>query len=208
MKCPKCNTEIPAGGKFCPGCGTHINEEAIIDFLSSILATPLPKNWESTLSPKERAEHAEIVRSINKERGRRGQVKKSEVHAPEDAQAEHERGECYKNGKGVALNVYEAAKWYRKAAERGYAPAQNALGLCYRYGQGVEYNHDEAKKWFEQAAAQGYKPAQKNLRLYTRKWNLNVIWEYWPGLLLLAAFLACLFWILYARNLLDKYTAI
>jgi len=29
----------------------------------------------------------------------------------------------------------EAVKWYRKAAEQNYAPAQNNLGLCYEHGK-------------------------------------------------------------------------
>lgn len=29
-------------------------------------------------------------------------------------------------------------KWYRKAAEQGYAYAQNSLGRCYENGKGVK----------------------------------------------------------------------
>ena len=38
---------------------------------------------------------------------------------------------------GVAKNFAQAAKWYRKAAEQNYAPAQFNLGYCYANGQGV-----------------------------------------------------------------------
>ena len=31
----------------------------------------------------------------------------------------------------------QAASWFRKAAEQGYADAQNNLGVVYQFGQGV-----------------------------------------------------------------------
>ncbi len=34
---------------------------------------------------------------------------------------------CYVNGDGVPQDKVEAAKWYRKAAEQGYGPAEDAL---------------------------------------------------------------------------------
>ena len=57
----------------------------------------------------------------------------------------------------------DAEKWYRKAAERGGAEAQNNLGLIYVLGRGVPKDDAEAMKWFGRAAAQGYSPAQTNL---------------------------------------------
>ena len=52
-----------------------------------------------------------------------------------------------------------AVKWFRKAAERGYARAQNSLGFMYAKGQGVPRDHVEAYKWIILAEAQGYKQA-------------------------------------------------
>jgi TPR repeat protein len=57
----------------------------------------------------------------------------------------------------------ETVKWYRKAAERGLAEAQNNLGLMCRQGRGVSQDDVEAVKWFRRAAEQGYGPAQNNL---------------------------------------------
>ena len=54
-------------------------------------------------------------------------------------------------------------KWYRKAAERGFAEAQNNLGLICALGRGVLQDDAEAVKWFRKAAEQGYAPAQNNL---------------------------------------------
>jgi TPR repeat protein len=57
----------------------------------------------------------------------------------------------------------EAVKWYRQAAEKGHAAAQNRLGNCYCDGHGVEKNLVEAVKLFRQAAEHGYVGAQYNL---------------------------------------------
>jgi len=54
-------------------------------------------------------------------------------------------------------------KWYRKAAEQNYAPAQYNLGLCYEHGNGVAANRVEAAKWYRKAAEQNYVDAQFNL---------------------------------------------
>ena len=63
-----------------------------------------------------------------------------------------EKGEeCYKEG-----NYDDAAKWYRKSADLGWAPAQYKLAHCYYYGEGVEMNDEEAVRWFRKSAEQGY----------------------------------------------------
>jgi TPR repeat protein len=48
----------------------------------------------------------------------------------------------------------------RKAAEQGYAKAQNNLGLMYYSGQGVQQDYAEAIKWYRKAIEQGYADAQ------------------------------------------------
>ena len=60
-------------------------------------------------------------------------------------------------------NYTEAVKWYRKAAEQGYASAQCNLGDCYKQGNGVTKDYAEAVKWFRKAAEQGDAVAQLNL---------------------------------------------
>ena len=47
----------------------------------------------------------------------------------------------------------EALKWYRKAADQGYAPAHAALGTMYYAGKGVPQDYVEAHKWLNLAAA-------------------------------------------------------
>ena len=64
---------------------------------------------------------------------------------------------------GVEKNLAAAAIWYLKAAEQGYAPAQNDIGYCYQYGQGVTQNYAEAIKWYLKAAEQGNSAAQSQI---------------------------------------------
>ncbi len=57
-------------------------------------------------------------------------------------------------------NLDEAVKWYRKAADQGYAPAQFNLGWMYDRGEGVPQDYAEAVKWYRKAADQGLSIAQ------------------------------------------------
>ena len=70
----------------------------------------------------------------------------------------------YSNGYGVTQDKSEAVRWYREAAEQGYANAQYNLGAMYYNGEGVRQDKSEAVKWFRKAAEQGYTPAQNALK--------------------------------------------
>jgi TPR repeat protein len=52
----------------------------------------------------------------------------------------------------VPQDYAEALKWYRVAAERGYANAQNNLGNLYAQGHGVMQDYVQAHMWFDLAA--------------------------------------------------------
>ncbi len=67
------------------------------------------------------------------------------------------------HGNGVQKDPPLAAKWLRKAAELGFAPAQDKLGLVYEHGAGVAKNWREAAKWYLRAAERGYADAQYHL---------------------------------------------
>ena len=69
----------------------------------------------------------------------------------------------YGTGKGVPQDYAEALRWYRLAAEQGYADAQASLGLMYYDGKGVPQDYAEALRWFRLAAEQGNADAQFNL---------------------------------------------
>ena len=54
-------------------------------------------------------------------------------------------------------------RWYRLAADQGYARAQFSLGLRYTNGLGVPQDDAEAARWIRLAADQGHAIAQFNL---------------------------------------------
>ena len=68
----------------------------------------------------------------------------------------------YANGTGVAENDQEAVKWFRLAAEQGFAIAQLKFGVMYLNGEGVPQNYQKAYVWFSVAAAQGEEGARNN----------------------------------------------
>ncbi|HVK89794.1 MAG TPA: peptidoglycan-binding protein [Mycoplana sp.] len=80
-----------------------------------------------------------------------------------DRLALFEVGARYTDGRGVSIDLVEAARWYALSAERGFAPAQYRLGSFYEKGQGVERDLDKARGLYEQAAKQGNASAMHNL---------------------------------------------
>jgi TPR repeat protein len=71
----------------------------------------------------------------------------------------YQRGKSYYDNKDYT----EAVKWFKKAADLNYAPAQNDLGHCYWHGLGVDKDYSVAVKWYRKAAEQNYARAQNNL---------------------------------------------
>ena len=56
---------------------------------------------------------------------------------------------------------YKAAvKWWRLAAEQGFAEALNNLGMMYGNGDGVAQDYVQAHKWFDLAASR-HPPGRK-----------------------------------------------
>jgi TPR repeat protein len=71
----------------------------------------------------------------------------------------------YKGYKAYQAGDYaEALKWYRKAAEQGYASAQYNLGNGYRRGKGVTQDYAEAVRWYRKAVDGGNKNAKGGLK--------------------------------------------
>ena len=52
---------------------------------------------------------------------------------------------------------------FRRAAEQGFAPAQNNLAYFYERGLKVPVNVERALAWYRRAAEQGFAPAENNL---------------------------------------------
>jgi tetratricopeptide (TPR) repeat protein len=69
-------------------------------------------------------------------------------------------GNMLTNGEGVRQDYTQAALWWRKAAEQGYAKAQWNLGVAYDSGQGVTQDYAQSALWWFKAAEQGLSDAQ------------------------------------------------
>jgi localization factor PodJL len=80
-----------------------------------------------------------------------------------DPKAFFEIGNRYAEGRGVAEDPAEAARWYQAAADAGLAPAQYRLANMYEKAMGVERDVPRAMELYESAAAQGNASAMHNL---------------------------------------------
>ncbi|MGB3812048.1 MAG: peptidoglycan-binding protein [Shinella sp.] len=80
-----------------------------------------------------------------------------------DPLALFEIGARYTEGRGVASDLKEAARWYELAAARGFAPAEYRLANLYEKGQGVERDLNRARQLYEVAANKGNASAMHNL---------------------------------------------
>jgi len=77
--------------------------------------------------------------------------------------AQYVLGHMYCNGKKVEQDYAEGMRWYRAAADAGFAPSELAVGTLYFEGRGIERDVAEAARWFKRAADKGYARAQSNL---------------------------------------------
>lgn len=87
----------------------------------------------------------------------------AEAAAGGDPAAMFEIGARYAEGRGIAQDIPEAARWYERAANRGLAMAQFRLASLYERGQGIAADRNLASLWYEKAARQGNARAMHNL---------------------------------------------
>ena len=80
-----------------------------------------------------------------------------------DPTAAYEIGVRFAEGKGVAANFDEAAKWYDRAAQAGVVPAIFRLATFYEKGLSVKKDVDIARRYYMQAAERGNAKAMHNL---------------------------------------------
>src|SRR5713226_4650971 len=76
-----------------------------------------------------------------------------------DPAAQWRLGSLYDTGQGVPRDGAETEKWYRRAADSGYADAQNSLGSIYQ----ADHRYSDAVGWYQKAADQGHALALNNL---------------------------------------------
>jgi len=101
----------------------------------------------------------------------------AEAEMPTDPKAIFEFAYRYDVGIGGKKNDTLAVRWYLRAAELGYAPAQRNLGGMYGAGRGVSRNDDTARYWFLAAANQGDAQAQYVLgKHYSKDREMSLGW--------------------------------
>jgi hypothetical protein len=83
------------------------------------------------------------------------------THGRHTPYAQYNLGVVYVNdtGRGVQQDYVEAVKWYRLAADQGYAMAQSNLGVRYATGTGVPQDFTKAARLFKLAADQRHATA-------------------------------------------------
>ena len=79
------------------------------------------------------------------------------------AKEQYAQGMRYSEGDGVEKDLEQAVRYFRKAADAGYAPAQFVMGACCHTGSGMEADPAQAAEWYRKAAEQGHAEAQFNL---------------------------------------------
>lgn len=94
--------------------------------------------------------NAGITFEVTKEKAEKG-----------DVIAQDAMGVRYATGDGVRQSCFEAARWFRRAAEQGDATAQYHLALYYYDGDRIDYK--QAASWYRKAAEQGFAHAQNKL---------------------------------------------
>jgi localization factor PodJL len=80
-----------------------------------------------------------------------------------DAAAAYEVAVRLAEGRGVPVNLEEAAHWFARAASGGLAPAQFRYASMLEKGQGVKKDKALARQLYLAAAAQGHAKAMHNL---------------------------------------------
>ena len=78
-------------------------------------------------------------------------------------------GAMYFSGKGTSVNIPQALFYYRKAAQRDYAPAKTTMALLYMEGKNVPKDPEKAVSFAESAAEQNDAEAQ----IMLAKWFEN-----------------------------------
>lgn len=68
-----------------------------------------------------------------------------------DLEAQTQVGAQLMTGKGVEIDLVQAVRWFRGAAEKDHHPAQVFLGSCYLGGLGVPRDLVEGHAWWSLA---------------------------------------------------------
>jgi uncharacterized protein len=99
------------------------------------------------------------------------------AESSDHAYAQYFLARMYAEGRGVDKNPAEAAKWYRKAAEKGVQDAQYRLGGMYERGEGVPQDIEYAYGWYSVSSHIGNPKADASLQAASAKLKANELRE-------------------------------
>ncbi len=120
----------------------------LVGALSGCAAGPTADPWISGQAAYEHGDYVLALKDLNKAAG-----------AGYGA-AYTLMGHLYRDGRGVAADEQEAARYYTRGAELGQCAAQLSLARMYHIGSGLGRNEALAEHWYREAAARGYPWAQ------------------------------------------------
>lgn len=160
MFCSQCGIALSEGFRFCSSCGSRVVPLAASSSdpnLAEPGTTAQGKDadywFHRALTLTENTQHLECFQCL--ERAIEADI--------EHKQALYALGHHHLHGQGTKKDPPRAARWFRKSAELGFAPAQDKLGLMYEHGVGVAKSAVEAIKWYALAAQSGNPDAQYHL---------------------------------------------
>jgi TIR domain/Sel1 repeat len=128
---------------------------------------PKPVEAESSVGPTASAPTPTTELSPGVAEAQANSAVVSEATSPPgiaDAATDYDLGVRYETGQGVPKDLRKAAEHFQKAANQGYALAQNNLGALYAVGQGVPKDLRKAAELYQKAAAQGSQTAILSLK--------------------------------------------
>lgn len=160
MFCSQCGIAVAEEFRFCPACGKPVAlSGAPSDGLKEEELKPPSKEQDAefwfhrALTLTEKSQYLDCLACLERA------VKVD----PKHRQALYALGHHYFHGQGTKKDLPTAAKWFRKSAELGFAPAQDKLGIIYEHGIGVAKSATEAIKWYTLAAQSGNLEGQYHL---------------------------------------------
>jgi localization factor PodJL len=83
--------------------------------------------------------------------------------AAQDPAAEYEMGLRYAEGRGMRQDLQEAMRWFERAAQADFAPAQFRLAGLNEKGEGTKKDIEAARRLYLSAANKGHAKAMHNL---------------------------------------------
>ena len=132
-------------------CTYHLRFDRVILILTFLMFVLFSANGWS----KEKASSQDLTTTTDAHRINTTNIEHLKLLAEQGfAEAQHNLGVAYSNGKGVSKNLSEAVRWLERAALKGYMAAQCELAKAYNQGLGLQRDPVKAVAWWVLAARQ------------------------------------------------------